>query len=172
MRLTLEALPPRLVEIAREIDRAGGQAYLVGGWVRDFLMGKPCQDFDIEVYGLEMERLFNILVRYAKPNLVGKAFGIITMRIDGRVYDFAFPRTENKTGAGHKGFSVSPDPHLTFPQASSRRDFTINSMGIRIPDMELADPHGGRRDLEAKLLRHVSPAFSEDPLRAMRAVQF
>jgi tRNA nucleotidyltransferase (CCA-adding enzyme) len=170
--LSRDILPPRLVEIAREIVQAGGQAYLVGGWVRDFLLGKPSLDFDIEVYGLEMERLFNILVRYAKPNLVGKAFGIITMRIDGRVYDFAFPRTENKTGPGHKGFAVTPDPHLTFPEASSRRDFTINSMGLGIPDMELVDPHGGRRDLEARLLRHVSPAFSEDPLRVMRAVQF
>ncbi len=172
MALPDAGLPPRLVEIAKEIKQAGGQAYLVGGWVRDFLLGLPCHDYDIEVYGLEMERLFNILVRYAKPNLVGKAFGIITMRIDGRIYDFAFPRTENKTGPGHKGFSVSPDPRLGFPEASSRRDFTINSMGIRIPDMELADPHGGRRDLEARLLRHVSPAFSEDPLRALRAVQF
>lgn len=172
MEIRPDILPPRLAEIAREITQAGGQAYLVGGWVRDLLLGRPSLDFDIEVYGLEMERLFNILVRYAKPNLVGKAFGIITMRIDGRAYDFAFPRTENKTGPGHKGFSVSPDPHLTFPQASSRRDFTINSMGIMIPQMELVDPHGGRRDLEARLLRHVSPAFSEDPLRVLRAVQF
>lgn len=171
-KLPKDILPPRLLEIAREILEAGGQAYLVGGWVRDLLIGKPSHDFDIEVYGLEMERLFNILVRYAKPNLVGKAFGIITMRIDGRIYDFAFPRTENKTGPGHKGFSVSPDPNLTFPEASSRRDFTINSMGLTLPDLELVDPHGGRRDLEAKLLRHVSPAFSEDPLRVLRAVQF
>lgn len=172
MVLSNETLPLRLLEIAGEINQAGGQAYLVGGWVRDYLLGRPSQDFDIEVYGLEMEKLFNILTRYAKPNLVGKAFGIITMRIDGRVYDFAFPRTENKTGPGHKGFSVSPDPHLDFPQASSRRDFTINSMGLRLPEMELVDPHGGRLDLEARVLRHVSPAFSEDPLRVLRAVQF
>lgn len=172
MQVSKNILPPRLLEISREINQAGGQAYLVGGWVRDLLLERPSQDFDIEVYGLEMERLFNILVRYAKPNLVGKAFGIITMRIDGRVYDFAFPRTENKTGPGHKGFSVSPDPFLTFPLASARRDFTINSMGIKIPEMELVDPHGGRRDLEARILRHVSPAFSEDPLRVLRAVQF
>jgi tRNA nucleotidyltransferase (CCA-adding enzyme) len=67
---------------------------------------------------------------------------------------------------------VAPDPYLDFEQASSRRDFTINSMGLKIPEMELKDPHGGRRDLEARLLRHVSPAFSEDPLRVLRAVQF
>lgn len=172
MRNPKDILPPRLLEIAEEIGRSGGQIYLVGGWVRDFLLDCPSQDFDLEVYGLEMEKLFNILTRYAKPNLVGKAFGVITMRIDGRAYDFAFPRTENKTGPGHKGFAVSADPFLTFPQASSRRDFTINSMGLRLPDLELADPHGGRRDLEARVLRHVSRAFSEDPLRVLRAVQF
>ena len=172
MDLSIDILPPRLLEIAGEINRSGGSIYLVGGWVRDFLMEKPCHDFDLEVYGLEMEQLFNILVRHAKPNLVGKAFGIITMSLDGTQFDFAFPRTESKTGPGHKGFAVTADPSLGFEVASSRRDFTINSMGIRIPGMELADYHGGLRDLKAKVLRHVSGAFSEDPLRVLRAVQF
>jgi tRNA nucleotidyltransferase (CCA-adding enzyme) len=167
-----EILPKRLLEIAADIQRAGGSIYLVGGWVRDFLLDLPCHDYDLEVYGLDMERLFNILVRHAKPNLVGKSFGVITMRIEGLTFDFAFPRTENKTGPGHKGFAVTSDPSLTFAAASARRDFTINAMGIEIPSMELADPHGGHRDLEAKVLRHVSPAFSEDPLRVLRAVQF
>jgi tRNA nucleotidyltransferase (CCA-adding enzyme) len=167
-----EILPKHLLEIAADINQAGGAIYLVGGWVRDFLLDIPCHDFDLEVYGLDMERLFNILTRHAKPNLVGKAFGVVTMRIEGLNFDFAFPRTENKTGPGHKGFAVTSDPGLTFAVASSRRDFTINAMGIRIPDMELIDPHGGHRDLRAKLLRHVSAAFSEDPLRVLRAVQF
>ena len=167
-----EILPKRLLEIAADINQAGGSLYLVGGWVRDLLLDLPCQDYDLEVYGLDMERLFNILVRHAKPNLVGKSFGVITMRVEGNNFDFAFPRTENKTGPGHKGFAVSADPSLTFAAASARRDFTINSMGIKIPEMELADPHGGLRDLQARRLRHVSPAFSEDPLRVMRAVQF
>lgn len=172
MKLANVVLPARLLEIAGEIRLVGGSIYLVGGWVRDFLLEIPCQDYDLEVYGLDMEKLFNILVRHAKPNLVGKAFGIITMSIEGVNYDFAFPRTENKTGPGHKGFDVTPDPFLNFETASSRRDFTINSMGISIPDMELADYHGGYRDLKAQLLRHVSSAFSEDPLRVLRAVQF
>jgi tRNA nucleotidyltransferase (CCA-adding enzyme) len=167
-----DILPKRLLEIASDINRAGGAIYLVGGWVRDLLLDLPCHDYDLEVYGLDMERLFNILVRHAKPNLVGKSFGVITMRVEGLNFDFAFPRTENKTGPGHKGFAVTSDPSLTFAAASSRRDFTINSMGIKIPEMELVDPHGGLRDLKAKLLRHVSPAFSEDPLRVLRAVQF
>ncbi|HKP96299.1 MAG TPA: polynucleotide adenylyltransferase [Fibrobacteria bacterium] len=165
-------LPKRLLDISAEINRAGGSIYVVGGWVRDYLLDEPSHDYDLEVYGLDMEKLFNILVRHAKPNLVGKSFGIITMRIDGLNFDFAFPRTENKTGPGHKGFAVTPDPYLTFEAASSRRDFTINSMGIKIPEMELVDCHNGHRDLQAKVLRHVSDAFSEDPLRVLRAVQF
>ncbi len=167
-----DSLPKRLLEIAREINAIGGSIYLVGGWVRDFLRDEPSQDYDLEVYGLDMEKLFNVLVRYAKPNLVGKAFGVITMRIDGLNFDFAFPRTENKTGPGHKGFAVTADPFLDFATASSRRDFTINSMGLKIPEMELVDCHNGFEDLKNRVLRHVSPAFSEDPLRVLRAVQF
>ena len=167
-----DILPKRLLDISAEINKAGGAIYLVGGWVRDMLLDLPCHDYDLEVYGLDMEQLFNILVRHAKPNLVGKSFGIITMRIDGLNFDFAFPRTENKTGPGHKGFAVTSDPYLDFKTASSRRDFTINSMGIKIPEMDLADYHNGHADLKAKVLRHVSSAFSEDPLRVLRAVQF
>ena len=172
MNVSPDILPKRLLEISADINQAGGAIYLVGGWVRDMLLDIPSHDYDLEVYGLDMERLFNILVRHAKPNLVGKSFGVITMRIDGLNFDFAFPRTENKTGPGHKGFSVASDPFLTFAAASSRRDFTINSMGIKIPEMVLEDHHGGMRDLNAGLLRHVSDAFSEDPLRVLRAVQF
>ncbi len=172
MKFSNSTLPPRLLQIAAEISAAGGATYLVGGWVRDLILGATGHDFDLEVYGLDMEKLFNILVRHAKPNLVGKAFGIITMRMEGMNFDFAFPRTENKIGPGHKGFAVTPDPNLTFETASSRRDFTINAMGLKLPDLELADFHGGLRDLETRVLRHVSPAFSEDPLRVLRAVQF
>jgi tRNA nucleotidyltransferase (CCA-adding enzyme) len=158
--------------VAGDVEKAGGEAFLVGGWVRDRLMGVECGDFDVEVYGLDLDAFLTVLKKYGKPNLVGKAFGVITMTRDGRVYDFAFPRTENKTGDGHRGFEVTPDPHLDFATASARRDFTINAMGLRLPNLELVDCHGGQKDLERGLLRHVSPAFSEDPLRALRAVQF
>ena len=144
----------------------------MGGFVRDTLLGLPCGDCDVEVYGLSMEKLLSVLGTFGKPNLVGKSFGVITMVLDNRVYDFAFPRMESKTGIGHRGFSVTPDPGLNFAAASSRRDFTINAMGFHLPDLALVDFHGGQEDLRRKILRHVSPAFSEDPLRALRAVQF
>jgi tRNA nucleotidyltransferase (CCA-adding enzyme) len=166
-------LPAALLNIAQEIKSAGGEAYIVGGWVRDYLRKVPSGDFDVEVYGLALDPLLTILKKHGKPNLVGKAFGVVTMTLrDGTIYDFAFPRTEKKTGDGHRGFDVTADPYLDFATASSRRDFTINAMGLRLPDLELVDCHGGQADLDAKLLRHVSPAFSEDPLRALRAVQF
>lgn len=168
----LAKLPPVLLAIARSINESGGAMYLVGGWVRNHLLGLPSEDFDCEVYGIEMERLFKLLERHGKPNLVGKAFGVVTLTLGGVPYDFAFPRTESKTGPGHKGFAVVPDSQLTFAEASARRDFTVNAMGLKVPDMTLVDCHGGLRDLEAKVLRHVSPAFAEDPLRVLRAVQF
>src|SRR4051812_16859134 len=102
-------LPPLLLSIAGEIKAAGGESYLVGGWVRDYLLGLACRDFDVEVYGLSMERLLSLLRRFGKPNLVGKSFGVITMHMDGHLYDFAFPRQEQKTGAGHRGFAVNSD---------------------------------------------------------------
>lgn len=165
-------LSPALQRMAADISAAGGTAYLVGGWVRDHLMGRASGDYDVEVYGLQLDALLAVLKRHGKPNLVGKAFGVITMTVDGTVYDFAFPRTERKVGEGHRGFEVAADPFLDFETASSRRDFTVNAMGLRLPGLELVDCHGGRDDLARGLLRHVSPAFAEDPLRALRAVQF
>ncbi len=165
-------LPIDLLRVAQSIEQAGGTVYLVGGWVRDFFLEKALNDYDLEVYGLDQETLTRLLKPLGRVSSVGKSFGILTLLVNDIHYDFAFPRTENKTGQGHKGFMVKPDPHLDFTTASARRDFTINSMGLRLPDMLLFDPHGGRGDLSQRILRHVSNAFSEDPLRALRAVQF
>ena len=165
-------LPGRLLRIVRDIRDAGGRAFLVGGWVRDALLGKNCRDYDIEVYDIGQEELVPILKNYGKTNLVGKAFGVIHLAMKGESLDFSFPRTESKVGYGHRGFVVHTDEKLSFREAALRRDFTINAMGMELPDLTLCDPYGGIDDLKAHVLRHVGPAFAEDSLRILRGVQF
>ena len=165
-------LPAKLIQISEAISKEGGTTYLVGGWVRDAILNKDCKDFDLEIYGISDSHLDSVLKRFGKPSHVGKAFGITLLVIDGIQYDFAFPRTEQKVDEGHKGFEVQTDPYMSFSEAASRRDFTINAMGMKIPQFELEDPYNGKKDLENLILRHVGPAFVEDPLRALRAVQF
>lgn len=165
-------MPALIFNISGELSALGGSVYIVGGWPRDMILKLTSPDLDFEVYGVGYETLLSILKKYGKANLVGKSFGIVNLMFDGRSYDFALPRTESKTGAGHRDFNVIPDPGLSFEQASLRRDFTLNSMGVKLPDMSLIDPNGGYEDLMQRVLRHVSPAFSDDPLRVFRAVQF
>lgn len=167
-------IPQKLLKIAGDIRSAGGRAFLVGGFVRDSLLriNGEARDFDIEVYGISQEKLLEILSRHGKPNLIGKAFGVVHLARQGIHYDFSFPRTESKTGVGHRAFDVQTNPNLSFEEAARRRDFTINAMGMELPGLELADPYNGQRDLENKILRHVSEAFSEDSLRVLRGVQF
>ena len=165
-------LPKRLLSIAGEIREAGGRAFLVGGWVRDALLGKDCRDYDVEVYDLTQDELVPILKKYGRTNLVGKAFGVIHLAMKGLSLDFSFPRTESKVGYGHRGFVVHTDEKLSFKEAALRRDFTINAMGMELPELTLCDPYGGIDDLKKGLLRHVGPAFVEDSLRILRGVQF
>ena len=165
-------IPNRLLSIAGDIRSAGGRAFLVGGWVRDALLGRDCRDYDIEVYDLTQDELVPILKKYGRTNLVGKAFGVIHLAMKGLSLDFSFPRTESKVGYGHRGFVVHTDEKLSFKEAALRRDFTINAMGMELPELTLCDPYGGIDDLKKGLLRHVGPAFVEDSLRILRGVQF
>lgn len=165
-------LPGRLLKIAGDIRAAGGRAFLVGGWVRDAMLGKSCRDYDIEVYDMAQDALVPLLSKYGRTNLVGKAFGVIHLAMKGLSLDFSFPRTENKVGYGHRGFVVYTDEKLSFKEAALRRDFTINAMGMELPELSLCDPYGGVEDLKAHRLKHVSDAFAEDSLRILRGVQF
>ena len=165
-------LPGRLLKIAGDIRDAGGRAFLVGGWVRDALLGKSCRDYDVEVYDMAQDALVPILSKYGRTNLVGKAFGVIHLAMKGLSLDFSFPRTESKVGYGHRGFVVHTDEKLSFKEAALRRDFTINAMGMELPELTLCDPYGGIDDLKTHTLRHVGPAFAEDSLRILRGVQF
>jgi tRNA nucleotidyltransferase (CCA-adding enzyme) len=152
--------------------RGVGRPRLVGGGVRDWLLGIPSKDFDIEVAGVDFEGLRRALGPFGATDVVGRSFGVIKVRgADGSDYDFSLPRRESKTGAGHRGFAVEPDPGLGDAEAAARRDFTVNAISVDPFTGEVIDPFGGRADLKARTLRHTSPAFSEDPLRVLRAFQ-
>lgn len=157
----------RVLEAIRKV----GRPYLVGGCVRDALLGHPAHDFDVEVFDVDFERLRAVLADYGPTDVVGKSFGVVKVRLNGRAYDFSLPRRERKTGAGHRGFDAEPDPSLTFTDAATRRDFTINAIGYDPFAGAVIDPHRGEHDLKAGWLRHVGPAFVEDPLRVLRGVQ-
>ncbi len=164
-------LPPPLVAALQTLRSAGGQPRLVGGSVRDWLLGLEPKDFDVEVFGLDYETMGRALAAFGPTDVVGRSFGVLKVRLEGTEYDFSLPRRESKTGSGHRGFAVEPDPQLTEAEASARRDFTLNSIAYDPFTQRLIDPHGGERDLKARLLRHTSAAFSEDPLRVLRAFQ-
>ena len=143
---------------ALQAVRTIGRPLLVGGCVRDWLAGRIPKDFDVEVYGVTPEQLAATLARFGDTDPVGKSFGVIKLRLGGVDYDFALPRRETKTAAGHRGFAVGVDPSLTPAEALARRDFTVNAMALDPFSGELIDPHGGRADLAAGLLRHASAA--------------
>ncbi len=167
-------VPPLLQQISDTLHTHHARAVLVGGCVRDHFLQIPIKDYDVEVYGLKrLEELEEILAKFGKVRSVGKSFGILKLIVKGREYDFAFPRQERKTGSGHRGFDVSINGMLDFKTAARRRDFTINAMGYDIQSCLFLDPFAGRRDLDARILRHVDDdTFAEDPLRVYRGVQF
>jgi tRNA nucleotidyltransferase (CCA-adding enzyme) len=169
-----EALLAPLRGVFAAIALAGGRPYVVGGAVRDALLGisGASPDIDVEVYGLAPAHLDAILAPFGDIDRIGASFGVTTLDLPGFGHiDFAIPRREISTGEGHRAFSVELDPHSTLEGALARRDFTINAMMVS-RDGILVDPYGGLRDLRAGVLRHVSPAFSEDPLRVLRGMRF
>jgi tRNA nucleotidyltransferase (CCA-adding enzyme) len=169
--MTLSFDHPRVLEICRAVREAGGRAFLVGGLVRDRLMGstEPARDFDLEVYGLDGPALRTILERFGRVNAVGEAFTVYKV---GEI-DVSIPRRDSKTGAGHRGFTVTGDPSMSVAEASRRRDFTINAMLCDPLTGDVIDPHGGQIDLQARRLRAVDPeTFVEDSLRVLRGMQF
>ncbi len=163
------ALRQAIEGVCRLCRDAGGRAWLVGGAVRDGLLGIPISDADLEVHGLPADRLEALLAARFPLDAVGRAFGVLKLR--GLPIDVSLPRTESKAGLGHRGFQVRSDPHLGLDRAARRRDFTINAMAFDPLDGTLADPLGGRDDLSARRLRHCSAAFAEDPLRVLRGMQ-
>ena len=161
---------PEVRTVAELVKRAGGRALLVGGCVRDGLLGKEPKDFDIECFGISAADLQRTLEAEFELDLVGVSFGIIKLKhVD---IDVAMPRRETKLGLGHRAFGMEYDPTLTIEEASARRDFTVNAIYRDPLTDEILDPWNGRADLEKRVLRHVSPHFTEDPLRVLRGMQF
>jgi tRNA nucleotidyltransferase (CCA-adding enzyme) len=168
-------LPAGLVRLLDALRSAGGRPYVVGGAVRDTLLGLPVKDLDLEVFGLPADRLEAVLAAHGRVDAVGEAFRVYKLSgIEGAPgsLDVSLPRRDSKAGPGHRGIRVEGDPFLSTTEATRRRDFTINAMLLDPQTGELQDPWGGRADLAARLLRAVDAgSFGEDPLRALRAVQ-
>ncbi|MFC1842356.1 CCA tRNA nucleotidyltransferase [Candidatus Dependentiae bacterium] len=164
---SLENTYPAIFTIVKEIDKSGGQALLVGGAVRDLFLGLDIKDVDIEVHKLNAEKLESILKQFGPVSLVGKTFGVF--KIHGTDTDWSLPR---KDAQGRKP-EVAIDPYMGYKEAFSRRDLTINAMGIDLITYDLIDPFNGLKDLkEGVLSTPDKDKFLQDPLRFYRVMQF
>ncbi len=158
-------------QLAMKVASAGGRAYFVGGFVRDRLMGQNGKDIDIEIHGITPQTLVSILDTLGERTVMGISFGVYGLRHYD--LDIAMPRSETKTGRGHKDFTVDVDPFLGTQKAAQRRDFTVNALMQDVLSGELIDHFGGIQDLREHRIKHVNDAsFGEDPLRVLRAAQF
>ena len=155
-------------EFVKAVEGAGGTVYLVGGWVRDHLRGATPRDKDFVITGLEREAFAEL---FPAASLIGHAFPVYLVEIDGVRSEVSFARRERKTGHGYRGFAVDFGAEVTIEDDLFRRDTRINSMAYRLPAMELIDPYGGRSDLAHCVIRATSHHFSEDPVRALRAAR-
>src|ERR1700682_3094179 len=159
----MTAIPDTVLSLAKTVRNEGGRALLVGGCVRDELMGQQPKDWDVEIYGIEPQRLRELLDAFGPVNVVGEAFTVYKL---GAHLDVSLPRREHKTGRGHRGFFIEGDPEMTFAEAASRRDFTINAILQDPLTTEIIDPFQGQADIKREILRAVSfDTFGEDSLR-------
>ncbi len=166
----MSQIPEKVLALAMAIRAEGGRALLVGGCVRDVLMGNEVKDWDLEVYHLAPERLRELLDKFGSVNVVGEAFTVYKL---GHDLDVSIPRRERKSGRGHKAFVIEGEPTMSFADATRRRDFTINAILKDPLTEELIDPFNGQGDIKEHTLRAVSiDTFGEDSLRVLRAAQF
>jgi tRNA nucleotidyltransferase (CCA-adding enzyme) len=156
-----------------------GSLYAVGGRVRDELRAAidgfdyEAKDFDYVVTGVSLEDLSERLSHLGKVDLVGAAFAVIKLTIEGVTVDVALPRRERSTGHGHREFEVQSGPEIPLADDLARRDFRMNMMARALPSGELVDPYAGEADIRAHRIDILTPVtFEEDPLRMLRAAQF
>jgi tRNA nucleotidyltransferase (CCA-adding enzyme) len=160
----------KIQRIAEAVQAGEGRALLVGGCVRDRIMGQTPKDWDLEVYGIEPVRLRELLGQFGQVNAAGEAFKVYKLGPD---LDVSLPRRERKQGQGHRAFVVQGDPSMSVTEATERRDFTINAILQDPLTGEIIDPFKGEADIYGKILRAVSAnTFAEDSLRVLRAAQF
>lgn len=177
----LLAAADRLARAVAEIEPnpkyalAFPRALLVGGYVRDRMLGLNPKDADLEVFGVDPAALKALCERlFGASKKSGNEFNVLKVPVgNGLELDVSVPRTEKKTGEGHSDFLIDSDPSLDMKTAASRRDFTVNAMMEDPLTGVVFDPHGGLEDMQAKILRVTDPRrFVEDPLRVLRAMQF
>ena len=155
-------------EFALALRGVGGSLYLVGGYVRDMVRQARPKDKDYMVAGLS-ETAFTALFPQAQK--VGKSFPVYLLEIDSRPCEVAFARKERKAGRGYRGFQVAYDPSVTVEDDLFRRDTTMNSLALELPEQRLIDLYGGQEDISKKRIRAISRHFCEDPVRALRAAR-
>ncbi len=156
--------------VVEAINARNGAAFLVGGAVRDMQRGGDPHDFDIEVFGVGMADLIKLLFEFGTVKATGVRFQVIKLSRGGAEFDFSLPRRD--LGAGRNEFKTEADPFMDTHDAAARRDFTINAMMLNLASGEIIDHFGGLDDIKAGILRPVSDAFADDPLRIVRMVQF
>ena len=158
-------------KIAQEIKDKNGRMFFVGGYVRDQILNKENKDIDVEVFGLSVEQLLEILSKYGVVDQIGNSFGIF--KIHGIEIDFGMPRKEKNTGVKHKDFEINIDPDMNTLEASRRRDFTMNALLQDVITGERIDHFGGIQDIQNKIIKHIDDTtFIQDELRVLRACQF
>ena len=159
------------IKFAKKVKEKGGQTYFVGGLVRDKFLNRENKDIDLEIHNISKDEVINILSQFGKVSEIGASFGVLNL--NGYDIDFAFPRTETKTGLRHNDFLVEVDEFMGLQKACERRDFTINSMLLNVLSNELVDFYNGQKDLENGVIRATNEnTFKDDPLRVLRACQF
>ena len=154
----------QILEIAKKINKANGKLYMVGGAVRDKILGIEPKDYDYAVTGISKETFIKL---FPNANLRGKSFPVFD--IEGS--EFALARIEKKIDKGHKGFIIEANEKITIEEDLKRRDVTINSIAIDILENKIIDPFGGIEDIKNKILKATSNAFLEDPLRVYRVAK-
>lgn len=166
-------LPTAVRTVAERARAAGGRALVVGGAVRDHLLGLQPADFDIEVAGVDPARVLAFADGLGEVRDVGKTFGVLECRMESGILHISVPRRDSKIAPGHQGFLVGADPAMSPWEAARRRDFTINAIAEDPLTGEILDPFRGRDDLEGRVLRVVdADTFGDDPLRVLRGGVF